>query len=105
MLKSHVTLRLKTNASTEDVGQGATLLGESVDDWGARRGQRSFEHVAEDAKNTVKVLVFLARSSIGTILPSDTSHHLGKDHEIDNQWRSQERILTHIENAKNSQLC
>lgn len=41
MLKRHVVLWLKTNAGAEDVGESGTLLGKGVDDWGARRCQRS----------------------------------------------------------------
>ena len=51
VLKGHVRLRLKTNAGTEDVGQGSTLLGESVDNGSARRSQRGLEHVAEDTED------------------------------------------------------
>lgn len=41
VLKSHIRLRLKTNASTKDIGQGRTLLRQSIDHRGARRSQRS----------------------------------------------------------------
>lgn len=41
VLKSHIRLRLKTNASTEDIGQSRTLLRQSIDHRGARRSQRS----------------------------------------------------------------
>lgn len=41
VLKRHVVLWLKTNAGAEDVGESGTLLGKGVDDWGARRCQRS----------------------------------------------------------------
>lgn len=41
VLESHIRLRLKTNASTEDIGQSRTLLRQSIDHRGARRSQRS----------------------------------------------------------------
>lgn len=40
VFQSHVRLRLKADTCTEDVGEGTALLGQSVDDRGARRGQR-----------------------------------------------------------------
>jgi hypothetical protein len=41
VLKSHVILRLKTNACAEDIGESRTLLGEGVDDRSACRDERS----------------------------------------------------------------
>ena len=48
----------------------------------------------------MEALVIL-RSSVITLvgLPSDTSHHLSNDYKINDQWRSQERILADIEQA------
>lgn len=40
VFQGHVRLRLKTDARTEDVGESTALLGQSVDDGGAWRGQR-----------------------------------------------------------------
>ena len=96
MLKSHVRLGLKSNAGTEDVGQGCALLGESVDNRSARRSQRSLEHVAEDAKDAVKVLVL----SLASRLPLDTGHHLSNDDKINDEGRGQERVLTDVEQPK-----
>lgn len=98
MFKSHVGLRLKTNASTEDVGQGGALLGKSVDNRSARGGQGSLEHVAEDTQDTVEALVLGGSSAVGGHgLPLDTRHHLGNDDQIDDQGRSEERVLTDVE--------
>jgi len=41
VLEGHVILGLQTNTRTEDVRQGSTLLGESVDDRSASGGERS----------------------------------------------------------------
>lgn len=41
VFKSHIRLRLETNASTEDIGQSRTLLSQSIDHRSARRSQRS----------------------------------------------------------------
>lgn len=48
MLERHVTLRLQTNAGSEDIGQCIPLLVQAVDDGGAWRGHWRFEHVTED---------------------------------------------------------
>ena len=40
VLQSHVRLGLKTDASTEDIGQCAALFSKGIDHWGTRRGQR-----------------------------------------------------------------
>lgn len=41
VLKSHISLRLETKASTEDIGQSRTLLSQSIDHGCARRSQWS----------------------------------------------------------------
>lgn len=96
MLESHVRLGLKTDAGTKDVGQGSALLGESVDNGGARGSHGSLEHVAEDAENAVEVLVL----AVARGLPLDTGHHLGNQDEINDERRSQERILADVEQTK-----
>lgn len=94
MLERHVRLRLETNAGAEDVGQGSALLGQSVDDGRARRGHGGLEHVAKDAEDAVEVLV------VGAVgLPLDARHHLGKDHEVDDEGRSEEGVLADVEKA------
>jgi hypothetical protein len=40
VLEGHVVLWLETNTGTEDVGEAGTLLGESVHDRSASRGER-----------------------------------------------------------------
>jgi hypothetical protein len=45
----------------------------------------------------VEVLVVLGGDCVGRVLPGDTSHHLGDENKIDDQWRGQERVLTDIE--------
>jgi hypothetical protein len=43
VLKRHIVLRLKTHASTEDVGQARTLLRKRIDNRRTRRRERSLE--------------------------------------------------------------
>lgn len=98
VLQSHFRLRLQTNASAEDVGQCRTLLSQSVHNGSARRGQRSLEHVAEDAEDAVELLELSSLEAvIGSSLPLDTGHHLSNHHEVNNQGRGQERVLADIE--------
>lgn len=97
VLQRHVRLRLQPNTSAEDVRQGTSLLGKSIDNRCARRGQRCLQHVAEDAENAVKSLVVLVGGFAGAGLPLNASHHLGKHNEIDNQWRCQQGVLAHVE--------
>lgn len=59
VLQGHITLRFKTNACTEDIGQGTSLLSKCIDDWCSWRGQWSLQHVAENAKHAVEVLEIL----------------------------------------------
>lgn len=96
MLKSHVRLRLETNAGTEDVGQGSALLSKSVDNGSARRRQRSLEHVAKNTEDAVEVLVALGRSGI---LPLNTRHHLSNDDKVNDEGRSKKRVLADVEQA------
>ena len=98
VLESHVRLGLKTDAGTEDVGQSSALLSQSIDDGSAGRGQGGLEHVAQDAQDAVEVLVLgRGRTISGGGLPLDTGHHLGNDHKINDQGRSQERVLANVE--------
>lgn len=101
MLQGHITLWLETNTSTEDVGQGTSLLSKSIDDGCSWRSQGGLEHVAEDAKNTMEVLEVLSGSPIGGCgLPLNASHHLSDENKIDDQWGCKKRILANIEETK-----
>jgi hypothetical protein len=97
VLESHVRLWLQSDAGTEDVGERSTLLGQGVDDWSTRRSEGCLEHVAQDAEDAVETSKVLAGLVAG--LPLNTSHHLSDENEIDNQRRSQERILADVEDA------
>lgn len=98
MLQSHVILRLKTNAGLEDVDQSASLLGKSVDNRSTRRSQGSLKHEAENAEHAVEVLEILYGSTVaGMSLPLNTSHHLGDNNQINDQWRSKKRVFADIE--------
>ena len=85
VLQGHVVLRLKSDAGAEDVGESRTLLGKSIDNRGARRSERSLEHVAEDTEHAVEV-VELAIAAFGSVgLPLNTGHHLSDKNQIDDQ--------------------
>ncbi len=117
MLKRHVGFWLQTHTSAENVGQSRTLLGQSIDYGCTRRSQgclcnlaaikvgvqswRTYlEHVTQDTKHAVKPsVVFPIRAVTGRSLPSDSGHHLGNNHQIDDQRRSQQGILAHVEEA------
>ena len=98
VLKGHVRLRLEADASAEDIGQSRALLGESVDNGSAGRRQRSLEHVAQDAEHTVEVLVLGSGGTIGRgSLPLDARHHLSDRDKVNDQGRSEQRVLTDVE--------
>ena len=100
VLQSHVILRLKSNASLEDVDQGTSLLRKSIDDRSARRSQGCLEHEAENAEHAVEVLEVLGGSTVaGMRLPLDASHHLCDDDQINDQGGSKKRVLADIEDA------
>lgn len=96
VLKGHIGLWLETNAGTEDVNQSGALLAQGIDDRGAGRGQGSLEHVTENAQDAVEALVVF---TLAVGLPADTGHHLGEHNQIDDQGRSQKRVLTNVEQA------
>ena len=101
MLQSHIILRLKANASLEDVDQSTSLLSKSIDDRSARRSQGSLEHEAENAKHAVEVLEVLGSSTVvGVSFPLDTGHHLSNKDEVNDQWRSEKGVLANIEDAR-----
>lgn len=97
VLEGHVRLGLKADTGAENVGHSSTLLGKSIHNGSARRGQRSLEHIAKDAQNTVEVLVVTSVSTVGRrSLPLDTGHHLSHNNEIDDQGRGEQRIFTDV---------
>jgi len=102
VLESHLGLGLETDTGTENVGQSGTLLSQGVDNRGARRGQGSLEHVAEDAEDGVEALVV---GSDGTVrrssLPLDAGHELSNDDEIDDQRSGKEGVLADVEDPRN----
>lgn len=101
VLQSHVVLGLETNTSTEDINQGTSLLSKSIDDRCSWWGQGSLEHEAENAKHAVEVLEILGGDAIsGCSLPLDTSHHLGDQDQVNDQWRSKKRVLANIEETR-----
>lgn len=98
VLKSHVRLGLEANASAKDVGQSSTLLGKRIDNRGTGRCQRSFQHVAEHAENTVEVLV----TPFGTrVLPLNARHHFGEHDEINDERGCKKRIFANVEQPIN----
>jgi hypothetical protein len=110
VLESHVRLWLKTNASTEDVGKRCALLSESIDNRSSRRGEGGLEHIAQDAQHTVETSIVLSRRIIRASLPLNASHHLSDKNQINDQWRSEKRILADVEKtdglmAAHEDLC
>lgn len=98
VLQRHVVLRLETDASTEDVGQGTSLLSKSIDDWGSGGRQWGLEHVAENREDAVEVSEVLGGSTIsGVGLPLDAGHHLSNQDEVDDQWRCKQGVLADVE--------
>lgn len=112
MLQRHVRLGLQAHAGAEDVGQGRALLGQGVDDGRAGGRQRGLEHVAQDGEDAVEGLVFffldallpyhpVAVVAVGARLPPlDAGHHLRDEHEVDDQGRGKEGVLTDVEDSK-----
>lgn len=98
VLQSHIILRLKPDAGLEDVDQSASLLSKGINDRSTRRSQGSLKHEAENAKHAVEVLEVLGHSTVaGMSLPLNTSHHLGDNNQINDQWRSKKRVFANIE--------
>lgn len=96
VLKGHVGLNIQTNASAEDVGKSSSLFSKCVDNWGSRWGQRGLEHVGEDGQHWVELLVLLGGSGARVSLPGDAGHHFGNDGQVQNEWRSKERVLANV---------
>jgi hypothetical protein len=106
VLQSHIALRLKTDTSTEDVGESTSLLGKSIDDRSSRRSQWGLEHVAENAEHAVEVLELLGGDAIvRSSFPLDTGHHLSDQDKVNDQWRSKKRVLADIEETEICQCC
>jgi hypothetical protein len=98
MLQSHITLRLQTNTSPENVSQSSSLLSKSVDDWCSWWSQWSLEHVTKDTEDAVEVSKVLGGGTVsGVSLPLDTGHHLSDNDKIDDQWRCEERVFANVE--------
>jgi len=92
VLKKHVVVRSKTNASTKNVLNTFTLTCKSIDNRSTSRNHRTFKKVAKDRKDgseTFRLLHFLG-------LVSDTSHELSKDDKIGHERSSKKGILTSV---------
>jgi hypothetical protein len=98
VLESHLRLGFKANAGTEDVCQSSSLLGESIDYRCARWGERSLEHVAEDAEDAMEILEVLGSQTIrGLGLPLDAAHHFSHENQVNDEGGSEKRVFTDIE--------
>ena len=82
-LQHHIILRRQADTSAKDILHGATLLGEGVDDGGARGNKRGLEHVAEDREDRVEWSIFRHVFR----LVGYTGHEFGKDREVNDQGR------------------
>ena len=84
MLERHVRLRLQADTGTEDVGQRGALLGEGVDDGGARGREWRLEHVRQDAEDAVEALELV----LAVRAPLDARHDLGDEDQVDDEGGS-----------------
>lgn len=113
VFQHHIRLGLQADARTEDVGQGAALLGQGVDDGRPRGRERGLEHVAQDGEDAVEGFVFpfsfLSSLTVSVVVigagarrqpPLDAGHHLGDEHEVDNERGSEEGVFTDVEDSK-----
>ena len=92
VLKHHVVIRLKTDASSENVDDALSLLGESVDNGSSSGHFRSLQEIAENGEDGVEVLETLA----SFIAHSDTLADLSENNEIHHQRSSQQGVLTSV---------
>ena len=116
VLECHVVLWLETNTGTEDVGKCSTLLGEGVDNRSTGRSEGSLEHVAEQRQDAVHglVLAIASRSdcssrrgpinqkhteSENARRTGDASEQLAKNSQIQDQRRSEKRVLADVEHG------
>lgn len=60
--------------------------------------QTHFQHITQNAEHTMKALVVLGVAPVITRnFPRNTSHHLGNDHQINDQRRRQEGVFADVE--------
>lgn len=108
-------LGLKADTGTEDVRHCRTLFGKRVDDRSAGRSKRGLgrlakillvlrrkpylKHVTKDAENAVEASILGVGSLSSMSLPLDAGHHFSYQDQINDERRSQERILANVEDA------
>lgn len=55
------------------------------------------QHIAEDAKDTVKSLVVLRSDTTARMsLPTNTSHEFSHETEVNDKWTGQQRVFTDV---------
>jgi len=96
VLQGHVVLGVETQAGAEDVGHGGALLGQGVDDGGARRGHGSLEHVGQDGEHRVEVLPVGLGGILLVQTPLDAGHQLGDDHQVDDERGGEKGVLADV---------
>jgi len=92
VLKKHVVVGSKADASTENVLDALTLASKSVDDRSATGDHGALEEVAEDGKDGSKALRLL--HILGLV--GDTSHELSEDDEIGHERSSKKGVLASV---------
>ena len=92
VLQHHVVVGLKTNASSEDVDDALSLLGQSVHHGSTSGHFGSLEQIAENGQHRVELLKTVA-SLVGH---GNTLANLSQHHQIHHQRSSQQRILTRV---------
>mmetsp|Transcript_133898 Transcript_133898/g.232371 ORF Transcript_133898/g.232371 Transcript_133898/m.232371 type:complete len:331 (+) Transcript_133898:1401-2393(+) len=92
VLEHHVTISWQANEGTQEVGDGAMLLHESIDHRSATRYHRGLQHIREDGQHRPEWLPLLRALTL--VLHSH--HQLRKDHQVNHQRGSQERVLTRV---------
>lgn len=87
VLECHVILWLKPDAGAEDVRQCSALLVERIDDRRTRWCERSLQHVAQNAENSMEPRPLSIRTVFTVSTPLNAGHHLSDDHKVDDQRR------------------
>lgn len=92
-LEQEVGLGSETKTSPEEVGAGCTLAVQRVDHIGTRLDHWSLERVGKQRKHRVHRVPLLVLSPG---LVSDPGHQLGEDGKVEEEGRSEQRVLAQV---------
>lgn len=90
VFESHGGFRRQADTGTEDVGQRRSLLRQRIHHRSSGWRQWRLQHVAENAQDTVKVLIRRCGPVTVLGLPLYSCHHFGNQDEIDDERRGKE---------------